>query len=213
MRILVHTVVPVMACVLAGCNTPPSITVQVLSNGKLMTYVPAGTIVNWVDENNNPVTVSFPFTNPCKTKTGPSATCVVDSGQAIYQCTNGVCEDPGLGVKPTTVDDSRSAGPPLTKAVKGTAQLYEVFCDANGVATADGPKVHYNDLVSWVADSSDGYTLSNFNPANACNPTTITKGVSCAVGVNMNVDATYQVEYKACTGHTTGTGKLHIVVP
>lgn len=209
MRTVVQLVMLGMICLLTGCK--PKVTVQVLSNGKLITYVPKGTTVNWVDENNVPVNVNFPYANPCSSR--PNQASCVASGKAIYTCQNNVCEDPGIGVEPTTGNGLNNANPPANKlkSVQGTSELYQVYCDANGKATADGPDVHQNDLVSWVADTNTAYTLSGFDPA-VCNPTTITPGVACQVTMNMNVDATYQVTYGACKV-TQGTGKLHVKMP
>jgi|ERR1700685_1842672 hypothetical protein len=205
MRSVVQLVMLGMICLLTGCSKP-TVTVQVLSNGKLITYVPKGTTVNWVNENNVPVNVNFPYANPCGSRP-TQASCVVASGKAIYDCQNNACEDPGIGVQPTTGNGQGTIGRKL-KNVQGTSALYQVFCDANGNATADGPDVHQNDHVSWVADTNTAYTLSGFNPA-VCDPTTITPGVACQVTMNTTVDATYQVTYGACKV-TQGTGKLHV---
>lgn len=193
-------------CLLIGCQ--PKVTVQVLANGKLMMYVPKGTTVNWVDENYQPVQVSFPFANPCQEKAASTSTCVVAQGQAIYECDRGLCQDPGVGVKPTTGKTPTYVLKPLVP--EGTAKLYQVYCDSNSNnATADGPEVHQNDLVVWVPSiANQSFTLSGFQPAGACNPDTITNGIVCTVGTSS--DATYKVQYDACTGNKTGTGKLHV---
>src|SRR5579862_854184 len=101
MRFLVQTLLLGVICLLAGCT---HVTVQVLSNGKLMMYVPKGTQVNWVDENNKAINVTFPFAYPCKEGQGggQQSTCTVNHGQAIYECVNNICQDPGIGVRPTT---------------------------------------------------------------------------------------------------------------
>ena len=204
MRLLTQLAVPVTFCLLLGCQKP-TITIEVLANGKLMTYVPKGTTVQWVDENNQPLAVKFPFANPCG-QGSTDTTCIVENGQAIYECQNNACEDPGIGVVPTT------KGSPLAPVHPnvGPAKLYEVFCDKSGNATADGPPVNFNDHVSWVPSEDKSYTLTHFNPENACNPSTISRGMVCVVGINTTVDATYQVQYDVCTGNKTGTGKLHI---
>jgi len=204
MRLLVQLVVLGILCLLVGCA--PKITVQVLSNGKLMTYVPKGTTVDWVDENFNSINVNFPYANPCGSNS-TSSTCIVETGQGIYNCQGAVCEDPGLGVKPTTkpviITDAKSKVP-----VAGPAKLYEVYCK-DGTATADGPEVHYNDAVSFVPSTEQGFTLSGFSPSGACNPDKITNGIVCTVGVNQNVDASYNVQYAACTT-PNGKGTLHV---
>ena len=193
---------------LAGC-TKPKMTVEVLANGKLMMYVPKGTTVNWIDENNQSVGVTFPFANPCKggMPNGPAtSSCVVENGQAIYACESGSCEDPGIGVEPSTGTDLKHA---QAKALaRGTPQLYQVFCDASGNATADGPPVQQNAVIDFQpTNATDSFTLSNFNPA-VCNPATISKGMPCTVVMSGPIEATYQVQYSAC--RNPGTGKLHI---
>jgi hypothetical protein len=205
MRCLVQLVVLGFLCALAGCA--PKITVQVLSNGKLMMYVPKGTKVNWVNETNDSVQVSFPFANPCKGSPSTTDNCIVENGQAIYECPTGSCEDPGIGVKPTTGRHLDFTLRPIVP--RGTAILYQVYCDAGGNVVANGPKVHQNDVVSWVPDADDqSFTLSGFDPANACNPNTITNGVACTVGVSSN--ATYQVNYNVCKGNKTSTATLNV---
>jgi hypothetical protein len=203
MRSVVQLVVLGMICLLIGCK--PKVTVQVLSNGKLVTFVPKGTTVNWVDENNVPINVNFPYANPCGSRPN-QATCVMESGKAIYTCQNNVCEDPGIGVQPTTGNGLEKA---THTSLKGTAQLYQVYCGTDGKATADGPPVHQNDQVSWVADTNTAYSLSGFNPPTICDPAMITPGVACQVTMNTTVDATYQVTYSACKV-AQGTGKLHV---
>lgn len=193
---------------LAGC-TKPQMTVEVLANGKLMMYVPKGTTVNWIDENSQGVGVTFPYANPCQggVPNGPAtSTCVVETGQAIYNCQGNLCEDPGIGVEPSTGTELKHL---LVKSQsRGIAQLYQVFCDANGNATADGPPVQQNADIGFVTTvPMTDFTLSNFNPA-VCNPATIKNNTTCTVTMNGPIEATYQVQYSAC--QNPGTGKLHI---